>query len=164
MATKKKKKKKKLPALGTLKRKALKLWALQVKEIHKNRCAICGSPDTLNSHHIEDKCNYALRYDVINGICLCAGCHNFRKNSAHRSTIFFYEWLLENRPQVIEYVRNHRNDSTTYDRARLNALIESLSSPAAEDVLAIINVQDPKPIEPELPSSSDPQTPLFSID
>ena len=161
MAQKKRKRKKKLPSIPTLKRKALRLWALKVKEVHGGRCVICGSTETLNSHHIEDKTNYALRFDLVNGICLCAGCHNFRKNSAHRSAVFFYEWLAKNRPAVIDYVREHRGDTIDFTRDRMNSIIEELSGPARPEVIELLNLSSvaPDPGVPEPPSESDSPSP-----
>jgi hypothetical protein len=156
----KKPKRKKLPKLTTLKNKALRLWTEKVLEIHGGKCAVCGGTETLNCHHIEDKCNYALRWDVINGICLCAGCHNFRKDSAHRSVVFFYEWLSCHRPRVIEYIRQHRHDELKHsNREVMNDIIEKLSRPVEAEVLGMLNLASSDAPEPA-PSSTSP-TPLF---
>ena len=51
-------------------------WARMVKDIAGNRCAICGSSEKLEAHHIEPR---SLRPDLVNdlnnGLCLCHTCH-----------------------------------------------------------------------------------------
>lgn len=133
--------KKKKPKISTLRNKADKLWSEKVKAIHQYKCAILGTSndeEILNSHHIEDKTNLALRWDVINGICLSAGSHKFRKNSAHKSTVWFYEWLLQNRPHVIEYVRQHRLDEIKNTPDHMQQIIEQLSKPPSQEELDFI--------------------------
>jgi hypothetical protein len=136
-----KKKKIKKPSISTLRRKADKLWSAKVKEINGYKCAITGTDESremLNSHHIEDKTNLALRWDVINGICLSVGTHKFRKDSAHKSTVWFYEWLLENRPKVIEYVKAHRNDNIKNTVEHMQEVIGKLSQPPTDEEKSVI--------------------------
>ena len=50
-------------------------WSTMVKERDK-KCAECGSVYDLHAHHIKPyKSHPDLRYDVSNGITLCADCH-----------------------------------------------------------------------------------------
>jgi hypothetical protein len=50
-------------------------WASMVK-LRDGKCTKCGSVYDLHAHHIESfKDNEKLRYDVNNGITLCAQCH-----------------------------------------------------------------------------------------
>lgn len=54
--------------------KESKKWLREVKL--PNRCVICGSSQSLAAHHLESfKENPELRFDIKNGVCLCAMCH-----------------------------------------------------------------------------------------
>jgi hypothetical protein len=92
-----------------LKNKLFKLWAWKVKENAGFKCELCGFPGDkklkLNSHHIEHyNTNIFLRYDPRNGLCADAGCHKFRKKSAHRSFLTLYKYLTENRKDDLDYL------------------------------------------------------------
>lgn len=56
-----------------------KMWRLAVFERDGFKCRVCGSGGKLFAHHIiywrDTKDNRDLRYDVNNGITLCAKCH-----------------------------------------------------------------------------------------
>lgn len=113
----------------------MKLWTERVHEIHGHKCAICGKvhgevdpktgkPSYMNAHHIEPRATCAaLRYDPMNGILLCPSCHKFGRNSAHKGTIWFITWLMNNRPEQYEYVLKHRDDVVNInDRAYLESV------------------------------------------
>jgi hypothetical protein len=125
-----------------LRRKALSLWTQVVIESGGHKCAICGvahgtlnkngKPIWINCHHIEDKCNYATRWDPRNGICLCPNCHKFcNPDSAHRSPVWFLDWLRKNRPGTEEYIMEARNarphTALEWTTENLEALVLSLS-------------------------------------
>jgi uncharacterized Zn finger protein len=57
-----------------------KLWSEVVKVRDKHTCQKCGSQDNLNSHHIYGKKTNALKFNLDNGITLCASCHTFAKD------------------------------------------------------------------------------------
>ena len=101
---------KKLPSLAKLRRLADRLWSLKVKAVYNNKCAICGDPENLNSHHIEPRTsNAVLRWDALDGISLCVTHHKYGKDAAHKSTIFFYEFIKEKVPNVIEHIKPLRH-------------------------------------------------------
>lgn len=51
-------------------------WALSVKIRDSYKCVECGSENKLHSHHIKSKAKYPeLKYNLDNGITLCASCH-----------------------------------------------------------------------------------------
>lgn len=69
-------------------------WSLLVKLRNGNKCAVCLKTSPLNSHHIYSRSNKSVRWDVLNGICLCVGCHTFSsKFSAHKTPTEFTYWL-----------------------------------------------------------------------
>ena len=54
-----------------------KLWATIIKE-RDGKCIYCGSDINLNAHHIFTKGRHGnLRWNIDNGITLCAKCHTF---------------------------------------------------------------------------------------
>jgi len=82
----------------TLEKNCMKLWADIVKKRAKNRCEKCGRSDTLNSHHIYSRSNKAVRFDIDNGACLCAGHHTLNSIfSAHKTPFEFTEWITAKR-------------------------------------------------------------------
>lgn len=55
-------------------------WRIKIYERDKYRCDCCGKRGWINAHHLNgwNWC-YAGRFDVDNGVTLCAGrngCHN----------------------------------------------------------------------------------------
>jgi len=98
------------PSKKTLTIKLDNAWSKAVRLKAKNKCEVCGKTESLNSHHIEGRRNYALRWDIQNGVCLCSGCHVFKKESAHQSPEWFHFWLEDNKWQDLQYVMNNRND------------------------------------------------------
>lgn len=83
---------------GRVNKKRDKNWAYLVKELAGNKCEYCGKTEHLNSHHIFSRSNHLLRWDITNGICLCAGHHVFSTEfSAHKSPAEFIEWVKEYR-------------------------------------------------------------------
>jgi len=102
----KKKKAKKLPSLFRLRRLADRLWSLKVKAVYGSKCAVCGASEVLNSHHIEPRTSSAvIRWDVLDGISLCVTHHKYGRDAAHKSAIFFYEFVKSKVPNVIEYIK-----------------------------------------------------------
>ena len=70
-------------------------WSKLVKLRAGMKCEIpnCGKT-TLNSHHIFGRRSKSVRWDVMNGICLCAWHHVLNpKFSAHATPITFNKWL-----------------------------------------------------------------------
>jgi hypothetical protein len=74
-----------------------KLWSLIIKTRAGFICEYCGERSYLNSHHIFSRSNKTLRWDVDNGICLCAKHHMLGNFSAHKSPIEFGEWIRKKR-------------------------------------------------------------------
>ena len=70
-------------------------WSRLVKLRAGMKCEIphCHKK-TLNSHHIYSRSNRSVRWDPLNGICLCVGHHTFSsKFSAHKTPTEFTEFL-----------------------------------------------------------------------
>ena len=59
-----------------------KLWSQAVKARAGYKSEMSGKPGPLNSHHIEGKNNWWLRFSLENGVCLTGGEHS---NGAHNT-------------------------------------------------------------------------------
>ncbi len=87
-------------------RTQLKNWSKAVRDRDGNKCAICGSEEHIQAHHIvQKKFSKDLRFDVGNGIALCPKHHSFGAWSAHMGSFFFSVWLEENRPNQFAYLK-----------------------------------------------------------
>ena len=93
---------------ATLGNKLDEAWSRAI--LSKGVCEVCGETQFLNPHHIEGRRNLRLRWDLRNGVCLCSGCHIFRKDSAHQSPEWFHFWLEENRWEDLQYIMCHRGE------------------------------------------------------
>jgi 5-methylcytosine-specific restriction endonuclease McrA len=43
----------------------------------KGKCERCGKRENLQCSHVYGRANLAVRWDLENATCLCAGCHNY---------------------------------------------------------------------------------------
>ena len=99
------------PSIKTLRNKADKLWSLKIRS--KKYCEVCGQPAN-NPHHIVGRRNLTLRHDLRNGCLLCAGCHTFKRESAHQDPIWFVTWLMQNRSDDYNYLFEKREELSTH--------------------------------------------------
>lgn len=90
------------PSKKTLRNKLDKAWSRNI--LSKGKCEVCSKKESLNAHHIVGRRNLTLRWDLRNGVCLCAGCHTFRTLSAHQNPEWFHFWLEENRWEDLAYI------------------------------------------------------------
>jgi hypothetical protein len=85
------------------------LWSKLVKIRAWFKCEYCWWP-WVNSHHLFTRNNYATRFDLDNGVCLCKWHHTMSsKFSAHKTPMIFDEWIISKRWQE------------RYDRLKLKA-------------------------------------------
>ena len=63
-----------------------RLW--RAKVIRRDKvCKVCGSRERRQAHHLNHASYYTeLRFDVNNGVCMCAKCHSKYHNDYHSST------------------------------------------------------------------------------
>ena len=113
--------------LKKLHRKCKKLWSLVVRSKASNVCSICGTDKFLHAHHIEDSrmCK-SLRYDVKNGVALCAKHHKFGKEAAHRGFITIYKYLINNRLDDLSYLEKIRSNELEFTKTYLIDKIQEL--------------------------------------
>jgi predicted restriction endonuclease len=67
------------------------LWHQAVLKRDCYRCRICGSKDRLQTHHIFSRIRKTTRWDMDNGITLCAGHHYL----AHRDPEKFRRFVIK---------------------------------------------------------------------
>ena len=97
------------------KRKALlKIWSTHVR-LRDKECQICGRTERLQAHHLFSKQFYkALRYDITNGITVCASCHRFKgvtdEGSFHHSIIPIIELYKRKKKEIDYLIENHMNE------------------------------------------------------
>ena len=70
-------------------------WSKLVKLRVGNKCEYCKTTTKqIHSHHIYSRSKKSTRWDVLNGISLCAGHHVLSSTfSAHKTPLEFVIWL-----------------------------------------------------------------------
>lgn len=137
-SNKKNKKKPKKPNLRKLVKKAFSLWSECSRILRNDRCEYCGiqnreinshgKPTVLNVHHLVGRENKALRFDLRNACVLCTDHHKFGKDSAHKGSIFFYEWFRNYRPDDYWYLINNRDGDPVDTVEKVQAVIDDLKA------------------------------------
>lgn len=78
-----------------------RLWSKAVKVIRGGKCEYCGATSNntqIDAHHIYGRRNYGVRFEVDNGVVLCANHHEFSTEfSAHQTPLEFTEWIKTKR-------------------------------------------------------------------
>lgn len=109
MAKRRKRTNKDVPAKGRLRDIADQLWSLAVRNDWAHKCAVCKS-GKCEAHHIVPRQHEQTRYDLQNGIALCAKHHQFDKDiSPHQNAAGWLDWLEANYQARYEwYIANPR--------------------------------------------------------
>lgn len=91
-------------------KKKLKQWSIDVRNRDGNKCSICSVIKYIHAHHIipkESKKFRCFKFDLDNGIALCAKHHKFcREISAHNNSFTFMIWFIKNRKSQYELLIN----------------------------------------------------------
>jgi hypothetical protein len=112
--------KKKLPPLAKRKAdvgskywrtKADRLWSKTIRRKWGFKCAICGSTEGLQAHHLIAKKagGCLLRHDLNCGVCLCSRHHGKwgAYDSAHSGHLSFAIWLSDNHPSMWKWIKTN---------------------------------------------------------
>ena len=76
--------------------KADKLWKLIVHLEYNNKCAICGSIEYVQAHHLIPREMLSHRHIIQNGVILCCSHHKYSfEISPHKAPVAFFKWLIE---------------------------------------------------------------------
>lgn len=91
-------KEKKKVSISTLSKVADVLWAKYIR-LKAGKCEYCWSTENLHAHHIFTRHSKSMRWEELNGICLCAKHHVFSDEwSPHKTPVEFtyrleeYKW------------------------------------------------------------------------
>jgi hypothetical protein len=84
---------------GTLKRKCDAIWSQIIRS--KGYCEKCGGTHYLQAHHISSRNHLILRYELLNGVCLCGKCHI---PIAHNKPATFMEWFKSHNPEAHKFI------------------------------------------------------------
>lgn len=88
------------------KRKADRLWSKAVASWYGHKCALCGSTEFVQAHHLIPREMYSHRHIVENSIALCPSHHKYSfEISAHRSSAIFYRWFIKTFPEKWEWLQ-----------------------------------------------------------
>lgn len=91
-------------------KKKFKEWSNAVKSVDNKSCAICGAKKYIHAHHLFPREIHKFRFDVANGVSLCAKHHKYSYEiSAHKNSIKFALWLQANRPGQWEWLIYNAN-------------------------------------------------------
>lgn len=103
-------------------------WSKLVKLRAGNQCEYCGKRSYVQSHHIFSRGNKATRWDVQNGVALCAGHHTLSaKFSAHKTPTEFHIWLEEKKgEEFISILRIKANGVSKLHEFEKKVLLEEL--------------------------------------
>jgi len=110
-----------------------KLWAIIVRLQAGNKCERSGLTTYLNSHHVFSRSNLSVRWYLPNGVCLNAGWHTLKTESAHKSPIEFIEWLKEKRGiEWYEDLRVRANTIRKWTITEMKELVEEFKKEVNE--------------------------------
>ena len=112
-------------------RREYKEWRTTVYERDNYTCQCCGSRGgKLNAHHINQFADYPeLRYDVNNGITLCAQCHDSTEDGSFHNIYGTHNTTSE---QLREYILNKSNKDIFETNSNLLYNINNTNLPCAQ--------------------------------
>jgi len=95
------------------------LWRQAVKKLAGDKCEKCGSTRYLNAHHVFGRRNYAVRWEINNGVALCAKHHTFSNEfSAHQTSTRFKDWIENKRGKKWYQDLNKQANTVKPDREK----------------------------------------------
>ena len=124
-------KKKDNPNSSYWKKKAMAAWGILMHAKYDTCLVGRDCKGNLEAHHLISRSKVLTRNDINNGVLLCSLHHKFSNElSPHTAPVQFTEFLRENYPEKIEYVREntHRTGKPNYqaDCEHLTKLLEDL--------------------------------------
>ncbi len=133
-----------VPAKGRLRDMADMLWSLAVRSDWDNKCAVCGA-GKVEAHHLIPRQHEATRYDLSNGIALCAFHHQFDAVcSPHQNGFGWRQWLAEHFPKVAEWAEQNaypKFDGTKNPAHYIEVILSLKEYVEPEDFTRIVGVR-----------------------
>lgn len=105
-------------------------WSKLVKLRAGMKCEYCGKSSPLNSHHIFSRSKRSVRWDAMNGVCLCVAHHTFSSGfSAHKTPTEFTYWLedVKGRP-FIDMLTQKAHQTSKLHKHEKEVLLEHLNN------------------------------------
>lgn len=148
MAKRRKKTNKNVPAKGRLRDMADQLYSIAVRSDWLNRCAVCGIAKC-EAHHLIPRQHEQTRYDLRNGIALCATHHQFDPSiSPHQNAAGWLLWLRDNHSSfhtwylaMIESDEYRRFDGTKNPQHYIDVILRLREHVEGEDFKRIVGVK-----------------------
>ena len=133
----------KVPAKGRLRDMADRLWSRAVRDDWANRCAVCGK-GKVEAHHLVPRQFEATRYNLLNGVALCASCHKFNPDiSPHLNASGWMDWLRSEHSILAKWYENnprpefHGTKNSAYYVAQIQRLRQYVDEDDAEEIIGI---------------------------
>lgn len=99
-------------------------------------CEKCGlQGQDYDTAHIISRKNLTLRWDILNVLCLCRGCHMY----AHANPKFFATWFRNKYPDRQEYLDSTRNKILKRSIEDYEKILESIDK---KDFIGLIQLSD----------------------
>jgi len=97
-----------------IKRELNAIWGELIHQIGGGKCLSCGREDTLQAAHLISKgSNPALRWDILNGVLLCNGCHRALDGAASYSKARVLAVIERYAPLHHAYMEKYRHAKRT---------------------------------------------------
>ena len=105
---------KSVPAKGRLREMADRLWSRAVLQDWNYCCAVCGA-GRCEAHHLIPRGREATRYNLMNGIALCAQHHKFDSAVApHQNAAGWMLWLEGRYPSLRDWLLETVRDGNRF--------------------------------------------------
>ena len=97
--------------LRILNTKRLKEWSIAVRARDGNVCSYCFADKYVHAHHLFPKEIKEFKFDIDNGIALCAKHHKYDNLFApHKNALAFVYWMTQNRSQQLRTIQTKYNN------------------------------------------------------
>jgi hypothetical protein len=119
------------------KKKCDTLWSQLIRS--SGRCAVCGSCEYLNAHHLIHRSVCFYRHNLNNGICLCPKHHTFGYGhssegfSAHGTPWAFEEWMKSNKPDQYAWWSKNRYETHAGVKIDYKEVLDTLKQAMKEN-------------------------------
>jgi hypothetical protein len=113
----------KKPSITYLTKKLDKIISEKVR--NRGKCEMCGNTQTLQCCHIYSRSNRAVRWDELNLLCLCAGCHFF----SHKNPLKFTAFVNQHLGDKVDELTRRSNQRIVRTTLNLQEMINEATNP-----------------------------------
>jgi len=108
-------------SVSYLKKQCDKEFSLLIRE--HGRCEKCGKSEGLQCAHIIGRRNMMLRWDPMNALCFCVGCHLYWQ---HKEPLQFTDWFRERHEERYNYLMMKKNKIIKRSKYDYEVLLNNL--------------------------------------